>query len=127
MISGLVPIIIGGLGALVQRLRSEHHHGSRRLGGEIFHNERFFSCAQGDTVMLSGDNDLPATSRPAPHNWRSGTVALGLFCLVAGLFLAAGFKDAIVPKVLAIGGIVFLVVGGIASAVASRRQASNPN
>lgn len=77
--------------------------------------------------METNGTGPPTTPPPAPHNWRSGMVALGLFCLVAGLFLAAGFKDAVFPKVLAIGGIVFLVVGGIASAVASRRQATNPN
>lgn len=75
--------------------------------------------------MLTGDGDSPAASRPLPHNWRSGLVALGLFCLVAGLFLAAGFKDTLFPKVLAIGGIVFLAVGIVVSAVASRRHAAS--
>jgi protein-S-isoprenylcysteine O-methyltransferase Ste14 len=52
-------------------------------------------------------------------------VCLGLFCLVAGLFLAAGFKESLLPRVVAIGGVVFLVVGGVASAIASRRLAAS--
>jgi hypothetical protein len=54
-------------------------------------------------------------------------VGLGLFCLVAGLFLAAGFKESLVPKVVAISGIALLVVGGVASAITSRRPAGSGN
>ena len=72
--------------------------------------------------MATNGSDSPAAPA-APHNWRSVTVGLGLFCLVAGLFLAAAFKEALLPKVVAIGGVVFLVVGGVASAIASRRRA----
>jgi len=75
--------------------------------------------------MVTSGSDFPATPPTAPHNWRSVTVGLGLFCLVAGLFLAAAFKEALLPKVVAIGGVVFLVVGGVASAITSRSRASN--
>jgi hypothetical protein len=75
--------------------------------------------------MATSGSDIPTAPPPAPHTWRSGTVMLGLFCLVAGLFLAAGFKEAIWPKAVAIGGIVFLAVGSVASAIASRRRASS--
>ena len=74
--------------------------------------------------MATNGSDSPAAP-PAPHTWRSVTVGLGLFCLVAGLFLAAAFKEALLPKVVAIGGVVFLVVGGVASAITSRRRASS--
>jgi len=74
--------------------------------------------------MVTSGSDSP-TAPPAPHTWRSVAVGLGLFCLIAGLFLAAGFKGALFPKVVAIGGVVILVVGGVASAITSRRQASS--
>ena len=73
--------------------------------------------------METSGSDFPAAPPPAPHTWRSGVVCLGLFCLVAGLFLAAGFKESLLPRVVAIAGIVLLVVGSIASAIASRRRA----
>jgi len=75
--------------------------------------------------MATGGSDSPTAAPPAPHTWRSGVVCLGLFCLVAGLFLAAGFKESLLPRVVAIGGVVFLVVGGVASAIASRRLAAS--
>jgi hypothetical protein len=71
--------------------------------------------------MVTGGSDSPVAS-PTPHTWRSVAVGLGLFCLMAGLFLAAGFKEAFFPKVVAIGGMVILVVGGVASAITSRRR-----
>lgn len=74
--------------------------------------------------MATNGSDLPAAPPPAPHTWRSGVVCLGLFCLVAGLFLAAGFKESLLPRAMAIAGIVFLIVGGFASAIESRRSAS---
>jgi len=74
--------------------------------------------------MVTRDSDSPAAP-PAPHTWRSVVVGLGLFCLIAGLFLAAGFKEAFFPKVVAIGGMVILIVGGVASAITSGRQASS--
>ena len=75
--------------------------------------------------MVTSGRDVPTVPPAAPHTWRSGTVMLGLFCLVAGLFLAAGFKEAFWPKAVAIAGVVFLVVGGVASAINSRRRASS--
>lgn len=57
---------------------------------------------------------------PQPHTWRSGIVGLGLFCAIAGLFLAAGFKEALWPKAVAIGGVVILVAGLAVNAVVSR-------
>jgi hypothetical protein len=74
--------------------------------------------------MVTSGSDSPVAP-PAPLTWRSVAVGLGLFCLIAGLFLAAGFKGALWPRVVAIGGIAILVVGGIASAITSRRHASN--
>jgi hypothetical protein len=74
--------------------------------------------------MVTNGSDSPAAP-PAPHTWRSVAVGLGLFCLIAGLFLAAGFKEAFFPKVVAIGGMATLVVGGIASAITSRRRVSS--
>lgn len=76
--------------------------------------------------MPTRSSDPPAVSS-APHTWRSLMVGLGLFCLVAGLFLAAGFKESLVPKVVAISGIALLVVGGVASAITSRRPAGSGN
>jgi hypothetical protein len=74
--------------------------------------------------MVTSGSDSQ-TVPPAPHTWRSVAVGLGLFCLIAGLFLAAGFKEAFFPKVVAIGGVVLLGVGGVASAIASRSRASS--
>ncbi len=74
--------------------------------------------------MVTSGSDS-AAARSAPRGWRNVVIGLGLFCLIAGLFLAAGFKEAAFPKVVAIGGMVVLVVGGIASAVASWRHASS--
>jgi hypothetical protein len=68
---------------------------------------------------MSGMDKTPPAS-PQPHSWRSGIVGLGLFCVIGGLFLAAGFKEALWPKVVAIGGIAILVVGLVANAVVSR-------
>lgn len=68
---------------------------------------------------MSGMHETPPAS-PQPHSWRSGIVSLGLFCVIGGLFLAAGFKEALWPKVVAIGGIAILVVGLVANAVVSR-------
>ncbi len=83
-----------------------------------------FCFTKGDPTVVTSGSD-PAAARSAPRGWWSVVVGRGLFCLIAGLFLAAGFKAAAFPKVVAIGGIVALVVGGVASAVASRRHASN--
>lgn len=69
--------------------------------------------------MVNSGRNSPAAP-PQPHTWRSGIVGLGLFFVIGGLFLAAGFKEALWPKAVAIGGIVILLVGLIANAVASR-------
>jgi ABC-type Mn2+/Zn2+ transport system permease subunit len=49
-------------------------------------------------------------------------VGLGLFCVIGGLFLSAGLKEALWPKSVAIGGIVILVVGLVANAILSRAR-----
>ena len=54
-------------------------------------------------------------------------VALGLFCVIGGLFLAAGFKDALWPKVVGGGGVVILVVGLVANAMMSHRRSVSGN
>jgi hypothetical protein len=82
----------------------------------LLHNRRSDHGAKG--------RDSPAVL-PPPHTWRSVAVGLRLFCPIAGLFLAAGFKEAYFPKAVAIGGIAILVVGGVDSAIASRRRASS--
>jgi len=67
------------------------------------------------------------TTPPAPHNLRSMVVGLGLICVVGGLFLSAGFKEALWPKAVAIGGIVMLVVGLVANAILSRARPASGN
>ena len=69
---------------------------------------------------MANSGSTPPALHSQPHTWRSGVVGLGLFCVVGGLFLAAGFKEALWPKAMAIGGIVILVVGLVANAVVSR-------
>jgi len=54
-------------------------------------------------------------------------VGLGLICVVGGLFLSAGFKEALWPKAVAIGGIVMLVVGLVANAILSRARPASGN
>jgi hypothetical protein len=52
-------------------------------------------------------------------------VGIGLFCVIGGLFLAAGFQEALWPKVMAVGGVVTLVVGLVANALMWRRLPSS--
>lgn len=54
-------------------------------------------------------------------------MGLGLFCVIGGLFPAAGFKDALWPKVVGGGGVVILVVGLVANAMMSRRRSARDN
>ncbi len=71
----------------------------------------------------------PGTTPPTPplpaQNWRTLAVGLGLFCAIGGLFLAAGFKQATWPKVIAVGGFITMVVGLIVNAVLSRARPSS--
>jgi len=76
--------------------------------------------------MVTPGSDPPAPASP-PHTWRSMAVGLGLFCVIGGLFLAAGFKDALWPKVVGGGGVVILVVGLVANAMMSRRRSVRDN
>ena len=46
---------------------------------------------------------------------------------ICGLLFAAGFKEAFWPKVLAIGGIVIMVVGGVARTLMPRRRPGSNN
>jgi len=71
--------------------------------------------------MVTPTSD-PPTTPPAPRTWRSMAVGLGLFCVIGGLFLSAGLKEALWPKSVAIGGIVILVVGLVANAILSRAR-----
>ena len=50
-----------------------------------------------------------------------------LLGVIAGLFLAAAFKEALWPKAGAIGGVVFLLIRGGARAITSCRQVSSCN
>jgi hypothetical protein len=49
---------------------------------------------------------------------------LGLLCVIGGLFLAAGFKEALWPKVMGVAGMGLLIVGFVANAVMSRHRPS---
>ncbi len=66
--------------------------------------------------MVTPGNDPPAMT-PPPQTSRNLTMGLGLFCAISGFFPAAGLKEALWPKVLAVGGIVIMVVGGVANAL----------
>jgi hypothetical protein len=76
--------------------------------------------------MVTPGSDPPATTPPPQTSWNL-TMGLGLFCVIGGLFLAAGLKEALWPKVLAIGGIVIMVVGGVGGALMARRRPSREN
>jgi len=76
--------------------------------------------------MVTPTSHSPTTP-PAPHAWRSTVVGLGLFCVIGGLFLSAGFKEVLWPKAVAIGGIVLLVVGLVANAILSRARPASGN
>jgi hypothetical protein len=76
--------------------------------------------------MMTPTSDSPTTPQ-APHTWRSMVVGLGLFCVIGGLFLSAGFKEVLWPKAVAIGGIVLLVVGLVANAILSRARPASRN
>jgi hypothetical protein len=71
--------------------------------------------------MATPGIDAPAPPPPS-LNWQRVTLGLGLVCLFGGLFLAAGFKDALWPKVVTVAGVVAMIISGLASAVASLRQ-----
>ncbi len=76
--------------------------------------------------MVNPGSDPPATT-PPPQTSRNLTMGLGLFCAIGGLLFAAGFKEAFWPKVLAIGGIVIMVVGGVARTLMARRRPGSNN
>jgi hypothetical protein len=74
-------------------------------------------------MMMTPVPDSPTQPLPS-HNWRTLTVGIGLFCVIGGLFLAAGFEDVVWPKMVAGGGIIIMVVGLVANAIMSRARPS---